>query len=167
MKNTILTLSMSVLLIACGNPPKQEETTAENPVDTTVSTGSFGESIDESGAITMDSLMASIESGNGLVENVKVTGSIEKACQAKGCWMTIDGGNGKTMRVSFKDYAFFVPKNCGGKTAIMQGKAYLDTTSVEDLRHFAQDEGVSEDSLQKITEPEIELAFEAEGVIIK
>ena len=167
MKKILLTVSVSALFLACGNPPKQDESTAEASADTSVSTGAFGAAIDETGSITMDSLLASIEVGNGAVENVKVEGLIEKACQAKGCWMTIDGGNGKTMRVSFKDYAFFVPKNCGGKTAIMQGRAYLDTTSVEDLRHFAQDEGVSEDSLKKITQPEIELAFEAEGVIIK
>lgn len=167
MKKILLTLTISALFVACGNPPKQEEPTTENQTDSTASTGAFGAAIDEAGVISMDSLLTSIEAGKGLVENVKVEGLIEKACQAKGCWMTIDGGNGKTMRVSFKDYAFFVPKNCGGKTAVMQGRAYLDTTSVEDLRHFAQDEGVSKDSLMKITEPEIELAFEAEGVIIK
>ncbi len=167
MKNTLFTLTISALFIACGNPPKQEETSADTKADTTATTGTFGEAIDETGAITMDSLLSSIEVGKGLVENVKVTGLVEKACQAKGCWMTIDGGNGTSMRVTFKDYAFFVPKNCGGKTAVMQGRAYLDTTSVEDLRHFAQDEGVSEDSLQKITEPEIELSFEAVGVVIK
>lgn len=167
MKKILLTLSISALLISCGNPPKQDEATAETQTDSTVSTGAFGSKIDEAGAISMDSLMLAIQAGKGAVENVKVQGLIEGACQKKGCWMNMDGGNGTSMRVTFKDYAFFVPKNCGGKTAIIQGRAYLDTTSVQDLRHYAEDAGVSQDSLNKITEPEIELAFEAEGVIIK
>jgi hypothetical protein len=43
----------------------------------------------------------------------------------------------------------------------------MDTTSVDDLKHFAMDEGLSKEEIEKITQPKVELAFEAEGVIIK
>ena len=81
--------------------------------------------------------------------------------------MNLAIGNGETMRVTFKDYGFFVPKDCSGKTAIVQGKAYMDTTTVEMLKEYAKDDGKSEEEIAKITAPEIEMVFEAEGVIIK
>ena len=39
--------------------------------------------------------------------------------------------------------------------------------SVADLKHYAEDAGKSEDEIAKITEPKIEYAFEANGVLIK
>lgn len=99
---------------------------------------------------------------------VKLAGTVEACCQAKGCWMTMNVDENTPMRVSFKDYGFFVPKDAGGKTAIMEGKAYYDTTSVATLRHFAVDGGMTEEEAAKsITEPKVELLFEATGVIIK
>lgn len=165
MKNTFI-LALTVLAFAACTQPKTETEEAVT-VDTVASTGTFGLQINEDGAIEMDSLVSLYNAGLLPMEGLKVRGSISECCQKKGCWMSIRREDGKTMRVSFKDYGFFVPKNAGGYTAIMQGKAYVDTTSVEDLRHFAQDAEVSEDSLAKITEPLLELSFEAEGVIIR
>ena len=71
------------------------------------------------------------------------------------------------MRVTFKDYAFFVPKDASGKTVIMDGYAYKNVTTVAELRHYAEDAGKPKEEIEKITEPESELVFEAHGVIIK
>jgi hypothetical protein len=76
-------------------------------------------------------------------------------------------GDGEEMRVTFKDYGFFVPLDAAGKTVIMEGKAYYDTTSVDMLRHYAEDAGESPEEIEKITEPKLELAFEATGVLLK
>ena len=46
---------------------------------------------------------------------IRVTGIVEDVCQAKGCWMKVTTENGKSMRVTFKDYGFFVPKDITGK----------------------------------------------------
>lgn len=81
--------------------------------------------------------------------------------------MTIDLGNNEEMRVTFKDYAFFVPKDSDGKEATFKGTATFDTTSVADLQHYASDEGLAQEEIDKITEPEIALVFEATGVVIK
>ncbi|MFM9056533.1 MAG: DUF4920 domain-containing protein [Bacteroidota bacterium] len=166
MKNTLLIALAACTITACTQQQKAETEEAVT-VDTVSSTGSFGMQINEDGAITMDSLVTLYNAGMLPMEGLKVQGAISECCQKKGCWMSIRREDGKTMRVSFKDYGFFVPKNAGGYTAIMQGKAYVDTTSVEDLRHFAEDAEVTEDSLAKITEPLLELTFEAEGVIIR
>lgn len=127
----------------------------------------FGAKIDESGAISMDSLLAMVKAGQTDINGIKVVGKVNEVCQAKGCWLNLDKGDGTGMRVTFKDYGFFVPKDCGGKQAVVMGHAYMDTTKVEDLRHYAEDEGKSKEEIEKITEPLVELAFEAEGVIIK
>ncbi len=98
---------------------------------------------------------------------VKVAGTVLEVCKVKGCWMTIDEGNGSAMRVKFKDYAFFVPKDCDEKTAIIEGTAMIKTTSVNELGHYALDAGKSKEEIEAITQPESQLLFEAEGVILK
>ncbi len=125
----------------------------------------FGAKIDEKGAITMPELMTQM---NGKEEvSAKVTGKVTKVCQTKGCWMTIDKGDGTTMRVSFTDYGFFVPKDISGKTVVMEGRAKVETTTVEELRHYAEDAKKSKEEIEKITEPKTELVFEADGVLVK
>lgn len=166
MKKLTAILAIAVLgLTSCG---QKAETKEENQTATaTTEVGNFGAKIDEAGAMGMDSLVAMMSTAKGEISGVKVTGKIAECCQTKGCWMSIDKGDGSGMRVTFKDYGFFVPKSSGGKTAVFTGKAYMDTTSVEDLRHYAEDEGLSKEEINKITDPKIELSFEAEGVIIK
>jgi hypothetical protein len=81
--------------------------------------------------------------------------------------MTTDLGNGKSMRIRFKDYAFFMPKDADGRTFYAQGIASTDTTSVAQLRHYAEDAGKSAEEIAKITEPKVEIVFLAEGVILE
>lgn len=129
-------------------------------------TGSFGAKISADGAIPIAELATKM-AGQTTVENLKLEAPIEAVCQKKGCWMDVKNGD-QTMKVTFKDYKFFVPKNAPGKTAVMEGKAFVETTSVEDLRHYAVDGGMSaEEAAKKFTEPKQELRFEATGVIIK
>jgi hypothetical protein len=125
----------------------------------------FGDSIMEGGATPANQLLIELKGKDSV--KVKVIGTIEEICQKKGCWMDINIGDGKTMKVSFKDYAFFVPKNVKGKTAIFEGIAYTDTIPVNQLRHYAEDEGKTKEDIAKITKPEITISFEARGVIIK
>ena len=97
----------------------------------------------------------------------KLEGEIITTCPKKGCWieMKIDD---KDVFVKFKDYGFFVPKSgMEGKKAIIQGLASIDTVSVKDLKHYAEDAGKSKSEIEKITSPEIKISFLAEGVIIK
>jgi len=128
----------------------------------------FGEAISEKGAITYDELLAKLDKDGG-VENVKVEGKVEGVCQKKGCWMTIvsDDAEKDVMFVKFKDYGFFMPLDLSGKTVVMRGNAYKETTSVDELRHYAEDNGDSEEEIAKITEPKVELKFMADGVVVK
>ncbi len=97
---------------------------------------------------------------------LKLTGKVESVCQKKGCWMMMELADGKSMRVRFKDYEFFMPKDCAGKTVVIEGIAFNDVTTVEMLRHYAEDAKKSKEEIEKITQPEKNPAFEAVGVIL-
>lgn len=153
MKKTLFLFAASLAIYSCGNK------TAET------ATGTFyGEEFKIENAVAATELTALAKEGKAT--DIVVTGKINEACKKKGCWMTIDLGNNEEMRVTFKDYAFFVPKDCDGKTATFKGTATFDTTSVADLQHYASDEGLAQEEIDKITEPEIALVFEATGVWI-
>ncbi len=124
----------------------------------------YGEKITADGAIPAGSVAAKIKGHDSLA--VKVTGAIVNVCQKKGCWMQVDIGGGKSMRVTFKNYGFFVPKDISGKTVVLDGYAHSSTTSVAQLRHYAQDAGKSIAEIEKITEPEVNVVYEARGVIV-
>ena len=121
------------------------------------STGNFGEVITKKGAISAKKLPQKLEGAESI--DIKVKGVITEVCQAKGCWMTMDVGDDELMRVKFKDYGFFVPKDAAGKTVIIQGVAKKEIVGVDELKHLAEDAGKSEKQINSITEPKEELTF--------
>ncbi len=124
-----------------------------------------GKKITENGAIPATQLATKMADKQEMP--AKVEGTVESVCKVKGCWMKVKTGDGQTMRVTFKDYGFFVPKDIVGKTVVVEGTAETTTTPVADLRHFAQDAGKKKEEIEKITEPERALTFVADGVIVK
>ncbi|HEY8366768.1 MAG TPA: DUF4920 domain-containing protein [Bacteroidia bacterium] len=126
----------------------------------------FGTKIDEHGALSAEAIMNKLANADSLT-NVKMEATIEKVCQMKGCWMTLVADGDAPIRVTFKDYAFFVPKDAAGKKAVVQGVAYKEVLTVDMLKHYAEDAGKSKEEIAAITEPKTEYTFEAEGVIIK
>tara|TARA_A100001011_G_scaffold400004_1_gene511655 strand:+ start:3259 stop:3696 length:438 start_codon:yes stop_codon:yes gene_type:complete len=110
--------------------------------------------------------LSKIDFNNEFVQT-KLEGEIISTCPKKGCWieMKIDD---KDVFVKFKDYDFFVPKSgMEGKKAIIQGLASIDTVSIKDLKHYAEDAGKSKSEIEKIISPEIKISFLAKGVVIK
>tara|TARA_B110000444_G_scaffold84614_1_gene79949 strand:+ start:108 stop:566 length:459 start_codon:yes stop_codon:yes gene_type:complete len=104
---------------------------------------------------------------NNPTNDVKIQGRIISTCPMKGCWMKMNVHN-DTLLVRFKDYGFFVPKTgLEGKSVIINGKLSIDTLSVGQLKHYAEDAGKTKYEISLITKPEITLSFLADGVIIK
>lgn len=125
----------------------------------------YGEEISEEGAIEVAALVDLMVDGGH--KEVKLVATIEECCQKKGCWMKVDMGDGNTMRVTFKDYGFFVPMDAAGRQVVMEGVASYEETTVEALRHYAEDAGQSAEEIEAIIEGKKELVFEANGVILK
>lgn len=109
-----------------------------------------------------------VEDLSGSEGQLTISSTVQSTCAMKGCWMKIDDGEGGAIRVTFKDYGFFVPTTgMEGKSAVMIGKLSRNTLSVEQLRHYAKDAGKSEEDVASITAPEEELTFVATGVLFK
>jgi hypothetical protein len=128
-------------------------------------TNHFGKEINDEKAISASALPEKMKDKTEM--DAKVSGTVESVCQVKGCWMKVKMDNGETMRVMFKDYAFFVPKDIAGKTVVFEGEAQRKMVPVEHLQHYAKDAGKSKDEIAKITEPKEELTFIAQGVLVK
>ena len=158
MIKSIFLLLFTVIIVASCNNAKQEEKKETGLLY-------FGDTITTDGATEATKLISLLEAKDSLP--VKLSGKIINVCQKKGCWMKMELGNNQSLRVTFKDYAFFVPKDAGGKEVIVEGYAYNDTISVDELKHYAEDAGSSKEEIEKITEPEVEFSFEANGVILK
>ena len=68
---------------------------------------------------------------------VLVEGVIRRACQQKGCWMELaPSGGGDGVRVTFKDYGFFVPTDSAGAKARVAGTLKVSTLSAEEVAHL-------------------------------
>ena len=125
----------------------------------------FGADITETGALQPTEFIKEMD--GKIEQHVKFTAKVNDVCQMKGCWMTLDLGNGDQVMVRFKDYEFFVPRDASGQTAVVEGRAYYDEVSVETLRHYAEDAGKSKEEVEAITKPKKRLSFIADGVILR
>jgi len=97
-------------------------------------------------------------------KTVRLSGFVTAACQAKGCWMALAAGDGREMRVTFRDYGFFVPKDLPGSTVIAEGTLEVREVSVEEQRHLAADAGRPKAEIDAISAPKTETSLVADGV---
>lgn len=94
---------------------------------------------------------------------VLVYARIADVCQKKGCWTVLADGDA-TMRVRFKDYGFFLPKDSSGKHAYVEGILKIEAESSAEARHYAS-ESQHGDSEAVHGQPR-EVGFTASGVRI-
>ena len=160
---SFIAVTGTILSIACSSPTQVDENTSTSAQDTVA--GNYGAEVKELN-ITPTTEMVAFVQENGSFEG-KISGEIKEVCSSKGCWLTMDLPDGSSMRVTFKDYEFFVPKNSQGFPIVLEGVATLTETDVKTLQHYAKDEGKSDEEVAKITEPKREITFEAVGVKIK
>ncbi len=167
--NWFFTLAILAMFTACGANGQTASDNADG--DTTAEAASeekapelFGAAFKPADVVAYEDLANQVSDTDSL--SVMVKGEVSDVCQAKGCWMNITQENGEEMMVRFKDYGFFMPKDIAGRNVIMNGKAFFQLTSVDELRHYAEDAGKSKEEIEAITEPKRELAFLADGVIL-
>lgn len=97
---------------------------------------------------------------------VKMEGIALTSCKMKGCWMTLAAPDSAEVRVTFKDYGFFVPKDLNGERVVVEGILKKETISVADQQHFAKDAGKSADEIAAITTEAYKPTFVATGVLV-
>ncbi|MFT4754789.1 MAG: hypothetical protein ACI85Q_002351 [Salibacteraceae bacterium] len=170
MKKLLFVLPVFALLVGCSEAPKSDSNETPTEVVEVAEEAAIypyfaGEEFDREQALNEQGLDTAILAFDGNPKDLILTTKITAACQQKGCWMTINAG-GEEVRVSFKDYDFFVPLDSEGHQATVNGTLFYDTLSVDQLKHFAMDANASEDSIQSITEPVLTLSYEATGVYV-
>ena len=163
MKNILLILILLLSIHSC----KQKVQTAQLPVqvDSTVYER-YGAAMDAQLVLSINDLATSFSTMK-MTDTLftKVQGTIKEVCAKKGCWMTLDLGNDKDLMVRFKDYGFFMPLDAKGDV-IINGFATISETSVEALKHYAEDAAASELEIEAIVAPELTYSFEADGVLL-
>jgi hypothetical protein len=84
------------------------------PADTVIRRG---EPLPDRAPTPLGVVLQDVETYAGSGKTVFVSGVVERNCTTKGCWMQVAPAPGeKGVRVTFKDYAFFIPLNSKGMT---------------------------------------------------
>lgn len=125
----------------------------------------YGEKIDAKGAVSITELPVLLEKGDGKVQT-KITAKVMDVCPKKGCWMNLYINDSTTAFVKMKDYGFFVPMDMIGKTVVLEGEAYVKMTSVNELRHYAEDAKKPQSEIDAITQPQRSIRFTATGIVV-
>jgi hypothetical protein len=92
---------------------------------------------------------------------ILLRGRIVDVCQHKGCWTLLRDGDA-TVRVRFKDYAFFLPTDCVGEEALVEGVVTIEIVSEETARHRASESRFEDPG--RVEGPQREVTFTASGV---
>lgn len=120
----------------------------------------YGAAISDGKAISLTSAIAQLESQSSAV--VLVTAKVDSVCGKKGCWMVLKSADDE-MRVTFKDYGFFVPFNIVGKTVTVEGTLEKIQMSLKESKHMVKDGGGNPDD---VTEAISEYRMIATGVSV-
>ncbi|MDP1830186.1 MAG: DUF4920 domain-containing protein [Archangium sp.] len=113
----------------CNHPEPAATTTAA------AATMLRGEKLKGAQSVDLGKLLASPSDFDG--KTVAIEAKVRKACEKKGCWMEVAAADkGPGMRVTFKDYGFFVPLDSAGSTVKVEGVvkvAMLDDAKAKHL----------------------------------
>jgi hypothetical protein len=122
--------------------------------------GAFGAPVRLADPVPLERVVADPASFHG--RSVVVAGRIADVCRKKGCWMVITDGE-RQVRVRFKDYGFFVPRDASGRRVLLEGAVKAEEISEEVARHYAE-EGGNPERAAEIHGPQQVVSIIATGV---
>ena len=155
MKKVLLSSAIVLLAIAVHAQPPAGDA---KPGD------SYGEKITPDGAVNIAEIPAKLEKTESV--DGKIKGKIVEVCEKKGCWLKLRVNDSTTAMVKMKDYGFFLPLAAKGKTVVLDGEVKMKTTSVAELKHYAEDAKKSKEEIAAITKPENEIRVMAKGIVV-
>ncbi|MFD1630263.1 DUF4920 domain-containing protein [Pseudopedobacter beijingensis] len=139
---------------------------AQNNIPSAQVGQTYGEVITADNAIDLGKLSKVLAASDTPFKG-KIEGKVVEVCKKKGCFIKVKQADAEPIMVKFKDYGFFMPQDIVGKTIVMDGEASVKVTSVERLKHYAEDAGKSAEEINKITEPKRAINILASGVVVK
>ena len=112
-----------------------------DPVEQTADSESFGASLDESvPAVSLGEIAS--DGGTYVGQSVRVIARVAEVCQKKGCFFIAQEGD-SVVRISFKDYGFFVPTDISGKRVALVGEVVAREVTSDEAAHYAEDLGAA------------------------
>lgn len=144
---------LSATYLTQAQPPKGAAKVGDN----------YGAKIKADGAVDVKELPSMVKDDESKTP-VKFKGKVLDVCSKKGCWAKVQIEGDQTAFIKMKDYAFFLPTAVKGKTVVIDGEAYIETTSVEELKHYAEDAKKSQAEIDAITEPSKQIRVTATGI---
>ena len=124
----------------------------------------YGAKVSEDGAVSIAELPNLLKGKDTIA--VKIKAKAVSSCSSKGCWMNLQIDDKNTDFVKMKDYGFFVPTAIADKNVVLEGIAFIKTTSVAELKHYAEDGKKSQAEIDAIKEPKQEIRLLANGIMV-
>ena len=166
MKNRTFLAGALTVFLAFGYAKQQSENKPQEPSQQQAAKAptykAFGDSVQSS---TPPIPLAEAVKSPSKEKLVRVSAKVSEVCQKKGCWMMLTDG-GVSVRITFKDYGFFVPKDIAGKTIIAEGLVTEEVTKEADARHYAEDAGKSKAEIEKIKGDQKQITMVAQSVFL-
>ena len=139
-----------VLVLAVAGSVRAAETNEvvrlSEPVEQAADSETFGSPLDLSvPVVALEEIAA--DGGHYVGKSVRVVARVSQVCRKKGCFFIAQEGDA-VVRVSFKDYGFFIPTDAGGKRVTFVGEVVARIVTTEQAEHFAADLGDSGAALQ-------------------
>jgi len=116
----------------CHHPPQTQAAAPKS--DWTLTRG---EPLKGAPAVKLADLLSKPQAHDG--KTVLLEGQVRKACERKGCWMELAASKdakGPGVRVTFKDYGFFVPLDSAGSQARVEGVVQVAELSEDRAKHY-------------------------------
>jgi hypothetical protein len=99
-----------------------------------------GDKLKGSPTVALADLLAAPQAHDGKL--VTTEGTVRKNCERKGCWMELTSSTeGPGVRVTFKDYGFFVPLDSAGKKAKVEGLVKVAQLDDDTVKHYEGEGG--------------------------
>ena len=151
--NFVITL-LAISVFSMAQPPEGKANKGD----------SYGENFKYTTIINAANLPEKLENKESLEGVFKA--KVLEVCPKKGCWLKLEINDNTTAFVKMKDYAFFLPVAVEGKYILLNGVASIKTTSVEELKHYAEDAKKTQQEIDAITKAKKEINLLASGIIV-
>ncbi|MEQ8690847.1 MAG: DUF4920 domain-containing protein [Pseudomonadales bacterium] len=132
-------LLVASLLVLSSSVTAQKTVRLSEPVASDASSETFGTVWDATlEPKPLAEVLADVDAHAGKPLLVRTT--IARVCQKKGCFFIAQDGV-QAVRVSFRDYGFFIPTDAGGKDVLLAGELVRKHVPEQQAEHFRADLG--------------------------
>lgn len=143
--------------------------TAASPATQPANWVSFGEkmTLTEKDNIDAAKALADLKTYEG--KDVRLTGTVNKVCSSKGCWLTMSS-NGSPLEVFVKFTCpidgRLIPEAAAGKPVVVEGKLTVKKISEADAKHYAAEGGKTAEEVEAIKGEQQQISVQGPSALV-